>query len=299
MNQGVDELVFLKLGGSLLTDKTRPQALRADVLARLAAEIAAALRLRPGLRLALGHGSGSFGHMTASRYGTRAGVRTAAEWRGYAETARVAALLNHLVVEALWGAGVPALHIQPSASARCHDGELTDLDERPVVAGLAHGLTPVVHGDIALDDVRGGTIISTEQIFRWLAPRLRPQRVILVGEVAGVLTADPDSGAPTQVLAEIHPAMGSDLTGALGGSRGTDVTGGMLAKIQEMFALMQATPSLQHIQIISGLIPNLVQNALIDPGLRAGTRLTHRPPDAAPSPHGSRPTDDRQGHWNS
>jgi len=299
VNQGVDELVFLKLGGSLLTDKTRPQALRADVLARLAAEIAAALRLRPGLRLALGHGSGSFGHMTASRYGTRAGVRTAAEWRGYAETARVAALLNHLVVEALWGAGVPALHIQPSASARCHDGELTDLDERPVVAGLAHGLTPVVHGDIALDDVRGGTIISTEQIFRWLAPRLRPQRVILVGEVAGVLTADPDSGAPTQVLAEIHPAMGSDLTGALGGSRGTDVTGGMLAKIQEMFALMQATPSLQHIQIISGLIPNLVQNALIDPGLRAGTRLTHRPPDAAPSPHGSRPTDDRQGHWNS
>jgi hypothetical protein len=31
------ELVFLKLGGSLLTDKTQPQALRRAVLARLAA----------------------------------------------------------------------------------------------------------------------------------------------------------------------------------------------------------------------------------------------------------------------
>ena len=37
------ELIFLKLGGSLLTDKTRPQALRGDVLARLASEIAGAL----------------------------------------------------------------------------------------------------------------------------------------------------------------------------------------------------------------------------------------------------------------
>ena len=43
----MNELVFLKLGGSLLTDKTRPQALRGDVLQRLAAEIAAALAERP------------------------------------------------------------------------------------------------------------------------------------------------------------------------------------------------------------------------------------------------------------
>ena len=49
------------------------------------------------------------------------------------------------------------------------------------------GSVPVVFGDVALDEVRGGTIISTEEIFAWLAVRLRPQRVILAGEVAGVL----------------------------------------------------------------------------------------------------------------
>lgn len=270
----MDELVFLKLGGSLLTDKTRPQVLRGHVLARLAAEIAAALRACPDLRLVIGHGSGSFGHVTASQYGTRAGVHTPEQWRGYAEVARVAAELNRLAVNALAEAGVPALRLQPSASALCHDGELRTLDERPIVAALAHGLTPVVYGDVALDDVRGGTIISTEEIFRWLAPRLNPQRVVLVGEVAGVLTADPASGVRGELVAEITPATLPHLAQALGGSRGIDVTGGMVAKVAEMLALAQATPSLAAVQVISGWVPGLVRAVLVDPTHRAGTRIT-------------------------
>ncbi|MCA9937430.1 MAG: hypothetical protein KC418_02225, partial [Anaerolineales bacterium] len=97
----MDETVFLKLGGSLLTDKTGVEVVRADVLARLAVEIAAARQARPGLRLVLGHGSGSFGHVAAARYGTRQGVHTAAEWHGFADVARAAAALNHLVILAL------------------------------------------------------------------------------------------------------------------------------------------------------------------------------------------------------
>lgn len=267
------EILLLKLGGSLLTDKTRPQALRADVLARLAAEVAEALRQRPDLQLVLGHGSGSFGHVTASRYGTREGVRTAEGWRGYAETARSAAALNYLVIEALWEAGVPALRIQPSASAQCSDGELIALDARPIVAALAHGLVPVVHGDVALDDVRGGTIISTEQIFRWLAPRLEAQRVVLVGEVAGVFTADPTHDPTAVLIPEILPEMMPELARILGVSRGVDVTGGMVSKVQEMLALLAAAPSLRQVQIISGLVPGLVGSVLVDPALQAGTRL--------------------------
>lgn len=275
------ELLFLKLGGSLLTDKTQAQSLRGDVLARLAAEIAAALRDRPALRVVLGHGSGSFGHVAASRYGTRAGVRTPEEWRGYAEVARVAAELNRRVVDALVEAGVPALRLQPSASALCHDGELRALAERPIREALVHGLAPVVHGDVALDDVRGGTIISTEEIFRWLAPRLGPQRVVLVGEVAGVLTADPASGIQGELVEEITPATLPDLAQALGGSRGVDVTGGMVAKVAEMLALAGATPSLQAVQIISGWAPGLVRAVLGDPAHRAGTRITAGRGDAA------------------
>jgi len=269
----VDELVFLKLGGSLITDKTAPQALRADVLARLAREIAAARSASPGLRLLIGHGSGSFGHVTASRYGTRAGVRTAEEWRGYAETAAVASELNRLVVDALWAAGVPALRVQPSASALCHDGELRFMAERPLVAALSHGLAPVVHGDVALDEVRGGTIISTEEIFAYLAPRLRPARILLLGEVAGVLTADPASGIRGEVIPVITADTLAGVEEALGGSRGVDVTGGMLAKVRQGLALAASTPGLEAVHILSGLAPGALSGILADPQQPGGTRL--------------------------
>ncbi len=270
------ELVFLKLGGSLLTDKTQPQALRGDVLARLAAEIAGALAARPDLRLLIGHGSGSFGHMAARKHNTRAGVTSPEGWRGYAETARAAALLNRLVVDALWEAGVPALAIQPSASAQCRDGELCTLEERPVRVALDRGLAPVLYGDVALDAVRGGTIISTEEIFSWLAPRLAPQRVVLVGEVAGVLSADPASGVAGELIPEITPDTLPHLAQVLGGSRGVDVTGGMVAKVAAMLTLVQATPALAAVQIISGLVSGLVRAVLTDPDLRTGTRILNQ-----------------------
>jgi isopentenyl phosphate kinase len=276
----MSELIFLKLGGSLLTDKTRVQALREGVLTRLATEIAGALACRRNvlfrgsdLRLLIGHGSGSFGHVAASIYGTRAGVASPEQWRGYAETACAAAQLSRLVVEALQNAGVPALPIQPSASARCHDGELQVLDDRPLHAALDHDLVPVVYGDVALDDVRGGTIISTEQIFRWLAPRLAPRRILLVGEVPGVLSADPAAGSPAHLIEEITPASLPALTQMLGGSRGVDVTGGMAAKVAEMIALVQAVPTLTAIQIFSGLSPGLLREVLVNPNLQVGTRI--------------------------
>jgi isopentenyl phosphate kinase len=274
----VAELIFLKLGGSLLTDKARPRALRAEVLSRLAGEISAALAFRPGLQLLIGQGGGSFAHTVADQYGTRRGVSSPADWRGYAATARAAAELNRIVLESLADAGIPVLPVQPSASALCRDGELSLLEERPIRTALANGLVPLVYGDVALDEVRGGTIVSTEQIFRWLAPRLSPARVLLVGEVAGVLTTDPARGAllGSKVIPEITPASFEHLDQALGGARGVDVTGGMIAKVSEMIALIEATPSLIVAQIISGLVPGLVRACMEDSDVQAGTRIVRK-----------------------
>jgi isopentenyl phosphate kinase len=273
----VTRLVFLKLGGSLLTDKTRPQTLREDVLARLCGEISAALAECPELRLLVGHGSGSFGHVAASRYGTRGGVSTPEQWRGYAATARAASELNRRVVAALGAAGAPALPIQPSASAYCRDGELVRLDFRPVRVALRHGLVPVIHGDVALDAARGGTIVSTEELFVWLALRLRPQRIILAGDVPGVMTTDPARGGPVERISIIPVGKLSDVAGQLGGSRGTDVTGGMAAKVAQMATLLEAASSLTEVQIVSGLEPNLVGRVLVDATVDAGTRLMRAP----------------------
>lgn len=51
---------------------------------------------------------------------------------------------------------------------------------------LANGILPVVYGDVVFDEVRGGTILSTEDLFQHLAHQLHPERVLLAGLEAGV-----------------------------------------------------------------------------------------------------------------
>lgn len=268
----MSERVFLKLGGSLITDKTQEQMPHLGVIRRLAQEIQRALDARPDLQLLVGHGSGSFGHFVGQRYRTREGVVTDKSWHGYAETGTVAARLNRLVTDTLREAGLPVLAVQPSASALCHDGELRHLEVRPIVTALENGLLPLVYGDVALDTVRGCTIISTEEIFGYLARLLHPQRIILAGIVDGVFDRDPTHDTTAQPIAEISPMNYTQVEQRLGGSHGTDVTGGMLSKVQEMVALAKQVPGLQ-VHLITGQEPNHIYKALLDPDTARGTRI--------------------------
>lgn len=42
-------------------------------------------------------------------------------------------------------------------------------------AALKAGIVPVVHGDVAFDEVLGGTVASTEDIFAFLARKMAPR----------------------------------------------------------------------------------------------------------------------------
>lgn len=250
-------LVFVKLGGSLVTDKQVESSFRTEAAARVAHEIRSALTKQPDLRLVIGHGSGSFGHMAAKRYGTMAGVQTPEQWRGFAEVATVASELNYLMAKTLQTAVVPVWRMQPSASALSHDGVLTAMALDPIRQALDHGLVPLVYGDVALDEVRGGTIISTETIFFYLARHLPVKRILLLGEVEGVYD---QVGA---VIPQITPTTLPAIETALGSSAGTDVTGGMKTKVRDMVALVEAVPDLT-IRIMNGVQPGLLEAALLE-----------------------------------
>src|SRR5262245_22308144 len=120
-------ITLLKLGGSLITDKTQKATFRQDVMVRVAREIRAALDVAPDLKLIIGHGSGSFGHFEAKHYNTMAGVHSPNDWIGFSKVATIAAELNHLVAKELHAADVPTLRIQPSASAIAEDGKIISM----------------------------------------------------------------------------------------------------------------------------------------------------------------------------
>jgi len=258
-------MIFLKLGGSLITDKASPETPRLDVLRRVAAEIAEARAARPEMRLLVGHGSGSYGHQAASRHKTHLGASTPAEWIGFAEVWRVANLLNRLVVDALVGAGLRALSFPPSASAITQAGEIVELSTEPIAHALAAGLMPVVAGDVAFDRQRGSTIVSTERVFARLAQTLRPTHLLLAGVDPGVYA---DFPANTRVFETLRQA---DLQPAtITGSAATDVTGGMADKVQHAFAMARAVPGLE-VRVFSGADPGAIRAALT--GQPVGTRI--------------------------
>jgi isopentenyl phosphate kinase len=266
----MSELVFLKLGGSLITDKRRFETARASVIERVAQEIQRAREARPDMRLILGHGSGSFGHFYADRFKVHKGHLE--DWRGYAETGAAAQRLNRLVTDALLKAGTPVVSVQPSASARCHSGELVELALDPITTLLEHGAVPLVYGDVALDVAQGCTILSTEQIFVYLARALRPERIIMAGEVPGVYSGDPQRDTIVRLIPAITSHNFQQVEEMLSTSFGVDVTGGMQQKVRLLFDLVTELPNLQ-VRIVTGRTPHLLERVLAHASVQEGTVL--------------------------
>lgn len=269
----MSELILLKLGGSVITDKTQPFTARLEVIERLAQEIKNALADRgDDLRLIIGHGAGSFGHTTAAKYQTHKGAIATDSWLGFAEVAAAAAELNHLVMTALRQAGVPAIRFQPSASTRTRGEQLMYFETFPLKEVLKHGLVPVVYGDVSVDANQGMSIVSTEKLFDNLARELSPNRIILSGHVDGVYDKDPFKDPQAELIDTIDHSNWEEVEATLGGSHGVDVTGGMFTKVREMYRLTLAMPPMQAM-IISAEQPGHVEAVLKGQMVNFGTLI--------------------------
>jgi isopentenyl phosphate kinase len=245
------ERIFIKLGGSLITDKSKPYTAQRDVIDRICREIRGARLQRP-LSLLIGHGGGSFPHVSASEYQTAKGVVDGRSWEGFIKVHDDAARLNHIVCEALTRSGELAATVQPSAACLADAGRITQWFTRPIELLLDAGLIPVVYGDVCLDQKQGLCVISTEEIFRHLCGPLRPHRIILLGKVDGVLDRR------GQVIPLINRENFTEVRPALMGSDGVaDVTGGMLHKVDRSLELGLRT------EILNGLTPGALTRSLL------------------------------------
>ncbi len=257
--------ILIKLGGSLITDKTRARSFRPERVRRIARQI---VRLRdhsPGIRIIVGHGSGSFGHFEAQKYRTAEGVQTERELQGFVKVGAVAAELSLLVQNEFLAARLPTMRFQPSSTVVASKKRIKSFDSRALALALDQQLVPLIHGDIALDESIGGTIVSTETLFAHLVEKLGVQMIILLGEVDGVLDQN------GELVPRITPSALADVRSVLAGSRGVDVTGGMLQKVETMVDLVRDCPSLT-VTIADGQRDNILYDLLMN-RRKIGTRI--------------------------
>jgi isopentenyl phosphate kinase len=218
--------VILKLGGSVITDKSADCAINRAGLESLATAIAGARH--EGIVIV--HGAGSCGHPEAKRYHLDKGA-SPGQTGGIYVTHRAVSGLNDAVVETLRSKGVAAVGIHPLHAAVADNGRLIGFEDRHLETMLALGMVPVIHGDVVMDLSRGACIVSGDQLVRYLAAALSISRVGLATDVPGVL----DGGhVVPEITRQTMPTL------HIGDSTHTDVTGGMRGKIDELLALADA-----------------------------------------------------------
>jgi isopentenyl phosphate kinase len=243
-------LVIVKLGGSVITRKREVERPRPKVLARLAREVADASERR----VVLLHGAGSFGHPGAKQFGLAraplASQSPAHRARGAAIVATEVRRLHLMVLRALVEAGASPASVPIATHARNREGQLAAFDPAPFTSALDRGLMPVSFGDVVPDESWGASILSADTIALQLVGPLRPERVVFVSDVPGILRGPPQgrrSVVPElteDVLASLRPVSGA-----------ADVTGGIRGKAEAMLAIARAG-------VDAGLISGLTDGAL-------------------------------------
>lgn len=252
-------IILVKLGGSLITDKTKPYTARPQVIRRLAKEIKKFLKKKPATLIILGHGSGSFGHRAVAKYRRQGNF-------GAVRVQDAAAQLNRIVIKELLKIGLPVVSIAPSSFIAAENDKAAKVFLEPILLLLSQGMIPVVYGDVIWDKKLGSSIFSTEKVFSIIAESLdySVERVIQCGVTDGVL------GRDGKTIKSITAKNFNRLKSQIGKSQGIDVTGGMLHKVEKSLDLAKmGIPSL----VINGKRSGELLNALLGKSHR-GTEIT-------------------------
>jgi isopentenyl phosphate kinase len=219
-------LIILKIGGSVITEKGSISRARDAEINRISNEIAA-FRKDSDSQVILVHGAGSFGHPQAMKYRLNEGF----DAQGAYLTHTSVKILNSRVVESLNNAGIHALPVHPMSACLLENGKLIEFQLGQIKVMLEKGIVPVLHGDVVMDRTKGASVLSGDRIIPYLAISLKASKIGAGSDVDGVLD---EKGA---VIRKITPFSFLDLKKSIKGSGSTDVTGGMLGKVSEMLEL--------------------------------------------------------------
>ena len=245
-------MLLVKLGGSVITVKSKYRTLRGPDLSRLARELAAGA----GPDTVLVHGAGSYGHILAAKHGLKNGAEGPEQLSAVAQVQRDVRALDLKVLDALLRARLRPAAVPPSLVMRYHDGRLASFDVGPFRDYLMRELLPVSFGDVVMDTKRRFSIASGDDVILELAKLFRPDRVLFVADVDGVYTADPkrDRGA-TRLDVVDAASMGSI---AFADAVGHDVTGGLRGKLERMLTIAKHA---RDVRIINGLVRGRFESA--------------------------------------
>ncbi len=245
-------MIVLKLGGSLITDKSKSFSLRKEVLNQISLEIREALQIcREDMIIV--HGGGSFGHVVADRYKIKEGVRSEKSKEGIVKTRFAMQVLNKIITDALIKAGIKAVSMQTSCLAMCMNDKIYVFNSEFIRRFIEVGVTPILYGDVVLDLKKGATILSGDDIVCHLAKVFNAKRVIFAIDKDGVFESMENRKLVKTITKENFEKIKFE-------DVHHDVTGSLKAKIEKLLKL--AEEGYESI-IVNGLVRGRIKKAIL------------------------------------
>jgi isopentenyl phosphate kinase len=267
------EVVFIKLGRSVVTNINVPYSPRLLVIRQFAEELARVMKAKPHMKIIIGHGSGSFGRTAAKeqQYSEKKGFPSV---NSAAIVAKAALDLHAMIISELVKAGVPAFSMPPSATGviDSKSKRLVSMDVLQIRRILEMGGVPVVFGDvIPCSDGGGAHIASTEEIFAFLGKHFNPSSIFLLGEVflgemEGIyqsFSAQLQSGQKAlPFIPEITPELWSRILAEATSCPKNHETKEMVKKVNIMIEMVKKNPRVK-VYVASGIAEGTLENLLV------------------------------------
>jgi isopentenyl phosphate kinase len=243
---------LVKLGGSVITDKSRLRTFRRSSCDRLAAEMSSVKG-----PLAIVHGAGSFGHIEAKKHSLHKGFKDDSQVRHVAAVQRDVRELNLKVLGSLISKGIKAVSIPPAAAATFKGGAILSFEPETFKQVFELGLAPVTFGDVVPDESMGFSICSGDLMMEALAGSFSPELVIFCADVDGVFDRDPKRSSRARLIPELNRSALAELRRTE--AKHADVTGSIYGKIERMLAIAQYC---EKCMIVNGNVPGRLKKAL-------------------------------------
>jgi len=234
------ETYFLKLGGSVITDTTKPYTAKIYTIRRVLREIKEA-RAEKEFNIIIGHGGGSFPHIPAHKYKVNEGLVYNFSRKGTTITHLVAQELNRIVVNEGIKLGLDLFPFAPSSFLLWNGDGAKDGYAANIKEAMSRGFIPVVYGDAVIDAKKGVAIASTEGVFEELSREIMAKKVVLATDVDGVFDKDPKTNNDAKLIKEVSSKNIREVIKGAGGSHKIDVTGGMYSKLLTLHEIVKRT----------------------------------------------------------
>jgi isopentenyl phosphate kinase len=243
-----NDLIIIKLGGSVITFKEKPLTPNYPTIEKMANIVK---QLRKRYKIIIVHGGGSFGHYWSLKYDMHTQPFTYQD-EGVSRVRESMIKLNHIIVEKFISCGLKPFCIHASSfvfnNLPCKERvlDMVEMIEN-------NNIIPITYGDVIHTSKGNFSILSGDTLMNILSVNLNPKFSIFTTNVDGIYATLKNGNLLSNIIINENNELLTTTDNKIEFSNMSfDVTGGMKRKISESINIVQSGIP---VYLINGLYP--------------------------------------------